>query len=53
MISYVPKRKDSVIFKAIKPNERGFFINLTFTKNQEEHDKAMEAIKQFFIREIL
>ncbi|MFD0827599.1 hypothetical protein ACT8ZR_18385 [Neobacillus sp. M.A.Huq-85] len=45
--------EDSIILKAKRRNEDGFLINITFTKNQEEHEEAMEAIEEFFIREIL
>jgi hypothetical protein len=45
---------DNVItYKATKPNNKGFKINISFTKNQDEHEESMEAIEQFFIREVL
>jgi hypothetical protein len=45
--------EDETQFIAKKPNERGFIVNVSYTKNQEEHEEAMESIKEFFIREIL
>jgi hypothetical protein len=49
--TYIETDEDITI-KPKKPNERGFIVNVSYTKNQEEHEEAMEAIKEFFIREI-
>lgn len=45
--------EESIFLNATKPDDDGFIINITYSKNPEEHEEAMEAIKQFFIREIL
>lgn len=49
----VIESEDSTTFKAKKPNERGFTHTISFTKDPKEHEEAMEAIKEFFIREVL
>lgn len=45
--------EDTILYKTNKPNKNGFIINVTFTKNQKEHEESIEAIEQFFIREVL
>jgi hypothetical protein len=45
--------EQSVYLNAIDNDEDGFKINLTFTKDQKEHDESIKVIKEFFIKEIL
>ncbi|MFD2679632.1 hypothetical protein [Bacillus seohaeanensis] len=45
--------EDETQFIAKKPDEDGFIINVSYTKSQEKHEEAMEAIKKFFVRETL
>lgn len=46
------ENNDSIILKAKKPDKDGFIINISFTKDEKEHEESMKAIKEFFIREI-
>jgi hypothetical protein len=39
-------------FNAKQYNKDGFKINISFTKNKEEHDESIKVIKEFFVREI-
>lgn len=47
----VIKNGNQTILKRI--NEFGYEVKLSFTDNIEEHNKAMEAIKEFWIRELV
>ena len=42
----------NVHFISKKPNKNGFKFEITFTKDKDEHKESMDAIKEFFIREI-
>jgi hypothetical protein len=44
---------ESVTINSKKPNKKGFIVNVSFTKNQNEHDESISAIKEFFVREVL
>jgi hypothetical protein len=44
---------EDITIKPKKPNKDGFIVNVSYTKNQKEHEEAMEAIKDFFVREVL
>ncbi|MEC1772311.1 hypothetical protein [Schinkia azotoformans] len=45
--------EDETIFEAKKPNKDGFIVNVSFTKDKDEHKESMDAIKEFFMKEIL
>lgn len=34
-------------------NSDGFKVTLNFSKDTEKHERSMEAIKEFYVREIL
>ncbi|MDR6997762.1 hypothetical protein [Neobacillus niacini] len=35
--------EESIFLNATKPDDDGFIINITYSKNPEEHEEAMEA----------
>jgi hypothetical protein len=39
--------------RTTQKNEDGFIVNISFTKDDKEDQEAYEAVKEFFIREIL
>ncbi|MEK4922413.1 hypothetical protein MKX78_10875 [Cytobacillus sp. FSL R5-0569] len=49
---HITKTEDFVKLVSIEPNKDGFIIEATFTRDEEEHKEAVEAIREFFIREI-
>jgi hypothetical protein len=44
--------ENTIDFKAKKPNENGIIISISFTKDEDEHKEAIEAIKEFFVIEV-
>lgn len=52
--NYTYKEKEnSIELKAKKPNNKGFIVNISFSKDEKEHEESIEAIKEFFVREVL
>jgi hypothetical protein len=45
--------EESIILTSKEPDKDGFTFSISFTKNEQEHEESMKAIKDFFIREIL
>ncbi len=45
--------EDETILKAKKPNKDGFKITISFTKDENEQKGSGDAIKEFFIKEVL
>jgi hypothetical protein len=45
--------EESIILTSKEPDNDGFTFSITFTKDEKEHEESLEAIKDFFIREIL
>jgi hypothetical protein len=45
--------EESIILTSKEPDNDGFTFSISFTKNEQEHEESMKAIKDFFIREIL
>jgi hypothetical protein len=45
--------EESIILTSKEPDKNGFTYNITFTKDETEHEESLKAIKEFFIREIL
>jgi hypothetical protein len=47
------KDEKNVYLRTDQKNKDGFIIDITISRDEKENQEAYEAVKEFFIREIL